>query len=130
MGFVEILLALIIAIIITVIFVIGFKNRGPWGSIWAFFLIIFLAIWAASLWVSPRGPFLYGVAWMPIAFVGVVFALIISAAAPPSNRETIQHNRKIDPELKQKTTINTFSLFFWLLLVILVVAVVFGYYIA
>lgn len=128
MGFAEVIFSLIIAIIITVVFALGFKNKGPWGTIWAFFLIIFLAVWAASLWLTPRGPFVIGVAWIPIAFFGILIALIVSAAVPPSNRETIQHNRKMNPEIKESGKFSTFNAYFWLLMVLLVIAVVFGYY--
>jgi len=130
MGFVEIIFSLIIALIITVVFALGFKNKGPWGTIWAFFLIIFLAVWAASLWLTPRGPFAIGVAWIPIAFFGIIMALIVSAAVPPSNRETVQYNHKMDPEAKKAGKFSTFNTYFWLLMVLLVIAVVFGYYLA
>jgi hypothetical protein len=128
MTIVEVLLYTFLALIITAVFALGFKYRGPWGRIWAFFLIIFLVIWAAGLWIRPAGLVSFGVAWVPLFFVGVIFALIVSAAAPPSNRKTIQDSRKVDPEAGQKPSVVAFSIYFWMVMLILVVAIVVGYF--
>ena len=130
MGFAEVIFSLLIALVITAVFALGFNNKGPWGTIWAFFLIIFLAVWAATLWFTPHGPFVWGIAWIPVTIVGIVIALIISSAVPPSNRETIQHKRKLDPEVKQKGKVSTYSVYFWMVLLLLVIAIIVGYYIS
>jgi len=127
MSFFEVLLYTALAVLITAVFAIVFKQRGPWGSLWAFFLIIFLAIWAAGLWVRPYGIETFGITWVPVAFFGVLFALVVSAAAPPSNRRTMQKEEKIDPEAKNKPALVAFSAYFWLLMVVLAIAIILGY---
>lgn len=130
MDWINILFSIIIAIIVTGVFAIGFKNKGPWGAISSFFLIIFLAVWAASLWLTPGGSLSWGYALIPVAIVGVVFALIISASSPPGNRKTIRFTRKAEAGLREKEgpETNPYGLYFWLVAVALVIIIAFGYF--
>lgn len=77
-----IIFSLFIAITITAIFTLFFRNTGPWGGFWIFFLIIFLVAMIAGEWTTPVGPHLYGFYWVPAVFLALVVAFIIAAATP------------------------------------------------
>ncbi|MGZ3884638.1 MAG: hypothetical protein ACXVPD_10585, partial [Bacteroidia bacterium] len=61
--------ALLIAICFTLIFSLGLKNKGPWGTIWFTFLILFLSAWAGFLWLKPFGPTVFGLHMVPSLFI-------------------------------------------------------------
>ncbi|MFW5821148.1 MAG: hypothetical protein ACOCWA_07655, partial [Bacteroidota bacterium] len=71
-----------ITLLITLAFTYFFRNKGPWGSFWTFFLIILLAVLAADLWIEPMGPYYRDVYWLPPVVIGILFALILAAASP------------------------------------------------
>ncbi len=125
----DIIFSIVLSLIITFVFAVGFKNKGPWGAIWAFFLLIFLAVWAGSIWVNPAGVEVWGYPIIPVAIIGVVCALIISATAPPDSRETIRHHEELGTNPKKGLSMNSFSVYFWLVMVTLVLIIVFGYYV-
>ena len=138
MVFPEIISSLFLAMLLTLIFSFGFRNRGPWGSIWSFFIILFLGIWAASFWIIPAGPVYGGIAWLPLLMVGLVLALLL-AAAIPSSRSVRQPNRvKPHPNpvpdwdearvgTDEEPVLVALSAFFWIALTLLVVVVIIGY---
>lgn len=126
MNWIDVLFAMTIALMITIVFAVAFKTRGPWGSVWAFFLIIFLAVWAASLWVNPAGPEVFGYSLIPIALVGVIFALIIASSVSTGSQAEIK-SPSSDPSLR-KSNFSGFSVYFWLTLLMLSIIIIFGYY--
>lgn len=133
-AFGDVLGAIIIAIFISLIFYFALGVRGPWGTFWTFLLVLLFVIWAASLWVTPVGPVYWGIAWIPLLFVGLVFALLL-AAIPTSREEEIETTRTdIDlsqEEIERRRDTNrraaTITGFFWVFLLILLIAIIFGY---
>lgn len=133
--------ALLIAILLSVIFYYAFNIRGPWGSFWTFFLVLLLTIWAASLWVDPVGPIFWGIAWIPLFFVGLLFALLLAAIPtdydrPPNkldNRTSgIRGRKEPSPEdiaesREASRTAAAVSGLFWIFLLILLIVVIAGY---
>ena len=133
--------ALLIAILLSVIFYYAFNIRGPWGSFWTFFLVLLLTVWAASLWVDPVGPVFWGIAWIPLFFVGLLFALLLAAIPtdydrPPNKIENrhaaFRGRREPEPdeiaESKEATrTAAAVSGIFWIFLLILLIVVIAGY---
>lgn len=132
-----ILAAIVIAVLISAIFYYGFSARGPWGSFWTFFLVLLLIVWAASLWTRPVGPVYWGVAWIPLFFIGLIFALLL--AAIPTYDTTPEEEAIIDqeilaeePELARRREAEASSAaavgwFFWLFIAILFFVAIIGY---
>ena len=118
----------VIALIITAIFTYVFSRRGPWGKFWIFFIILFLAIWAAGIWFPKVGPYWGEVYWFPPLAIGILLALILAAATPPSKRPT--RNAKIDEEasLPEEPSYLALGIFFWALILILIATVIIGLY--
>lgn len=125
MSYYEIFAAFIMAFLFTFLFSVGFKNKGPWGILWIFFLIIFLASWAGQLWISPIGPLFYGISWLPLLFVAIIFAIILAATSSPGyNRKSVAND---DSKVTKEPAV-VLGVFFWLLLVILLIVIAIGYY--
>lgn len=127
MFFLDLIIALIIALILSTIFVFGFRRRGPWPNFFFFFIIIFLATWAGGLWLTPIGPSIGGVFLLPFLLVGAVFALLLAAATPAEKPTSIElkTRQQVEKEKKIETAV---SIFFWILIVALAVAIIFGYW--
>jgi len=126
MFFVDLLFALAVALLLTAIFTAGFRNRGPWDVWWVFLLVVFLATWAGGLWFAPFGPTLFDVAWLPFLFVGLLVALLLAAAVPPA-RPPRTYGEAVAEARAEEAAIAAFSIFFWILLISLAVAVVLAY---
>jgi len=123
----EILGALLIALVISALFVHGFKRRGPWNSFTLFFLIIFLAVLVALKWVPPRGPALFGVYWIPLLVTGLIFALVLAAAALATDKKEKEREKLSPGSEADVPAARTLDVFFWTLLFMLIVLVVTGY---
>jgi len=122
----EALFAFLMALLFTLIFIVAFHRGGPRSSIVVFFVIVFLAAWAGSLWLSHAGPAFMGIFWVPIVSVAFIFAVLLSAylpRRPPTQRvETISQVKQ-----EEKSVQRVYDAFFWTLLLGLALAIVLGY---
>jgi amino acid transporter len=124
-NYYEIVAALLMALIITVFFSGVLKHKGPWGAIWLVFITVFLSSWAGYLWINPFGPMVLGVSVAPIFVVGLIFAFILAAVSVPQRR-TVQ-NLTIKEDVAEDTKV-AIGIFFWIVLIILIIAIAIGYY--
>lgn len=131
----ELLFALAIALIFTVILVplMGWRRPGyeaTWPTVFFVFLLLFLFAWAGGVWLVPFGPTLYSVYWVPFVIVAALYVLLLLAAAPPrlpgSRPRGDVQNTTVTAE-REEVAAEAFGLFFWLLAVLLVVALVVHY---
>ncbi len=87
MIFPNIAFAFLLSVLLGSVFAFFLKIRGPWNKIWAFIFVMFLAIWAAGLWLTGVGPQVTNVNWVPMVFVGLLVALIMASMTPPYRKE-------------------------------------------
>lgn len=127
MFYMEFVIAFIVAMALSLIFVYGFRRKGPWTNFYIFFLIIFLATWAGGLWITPVGPSIRGIFWLPFILVGAIFALLLAAATPPSKQSSIELKTR-KQEKKEQTIETAINLFIWILIISLTVAIIIGYW--
>lgn len=126
----EFLIAIVIALLVTVIFAYGLSWNGPWPSFWWFFLVILLASWAFGLWARPFGPAVFGVFWAPFLAFGLVVALLLAAAAPPDRRgppRAPDLPSEHDEDVAAGGAVVALGVFFWIVVLVLLSAVVVGY---
>jgi hypothetical protein len=121
----DFLFALAIGLLLTVLFGLVFRTRGPGAVWWTFLLIVFLAAWAGGLWVRPFGPPLFGVTWLPFLLMGLFFAILLAAAIPARPPRT--YGEAIAQTRAEEATVTVIGVFFWILLFGLLLAVVLGY---
>lgn len=86
MSMTNIIAVILIALVIAALFYYGFNSRGPWGTFWTFLIVIGFGVLIAAVWARPIGPVWWGIAWFPLIFVGLLFALLLAAATPPGRR--------------------------------------------
>lgn len=120
MAFVEIIITVLTAFFVGILFYYGFKSSGPWGTFWSFLVILILAGLAATAWITPVGPAIWGYAWFPTLMVILIFALLLSAATPTRHRRRRELNLEKETEpSEEETAAIAIGGFFWILLLIL-----------
>jgi hypothetical protein len=121
MPIIELIFAILVALVLTVIFSAGFRrHRGP--SLIAFLVLLILLIWAAGVWIAPIGDPFFGIYWITYLIAGIVFALLLVALIPPSRpNEKRRHGETTSEEYY------VFGAFFWLLIVALTLIILAGY---
>jgi len=128
----ELLFASIVALILSPLLMLIWGREATRTGFFCFFLIILLSSWAGGVWVMPFGPLLWGIHWLPFLSAGLIVALIFTVSAPQrpprSHKETVKMLERIrrEKELKKATYI-TLSLFFWVLLFVLIAAIIIRY---
>lgn len=82
----------ILALFITAAFSFLNNDRGLSGSFWTFFIVFFLAIWSADIWINSCGPHWNNKNFISLLAVGLIVALILAAVTPsPVTREIAEH---------------------------------------
>ena len=103
-----------------------FDTHGPWNSFFWFFLVIFLFSWGGGSWIAPFGPMGWGVAWLPILFMGIFMALLLTAATPRSSRsrtrsadQAVVVSRAKAKAIENMKIVVAVDFFFWALILVL-----------
>jgi len=128
----HLLIALAVAFFMSALFILATRRHGRRKGFFWLFLIVFTATWAGGIWIIPFGPTLMGVPWLVFFLVGLIFMLILALLLhqkPPQNRqETLEMLEEIEQEENlDQVAYFTLSLFFWVLLCILIVAIIIRY---
>ena len=117
----------LIAFLITFFFSFMLRKSGPWGTFWTFFIIIFLVVAAAYLWIGPVGPrFMEEIYWVPPLAVGLIIALILAATSPPPKTKSELEIQKKEIAEGKKATL-ALGTFFWFLLGFMMILVIAGF---
>lgn len=124
-----VLYALIFAALLTLIFTLALGRRGPWSSWLLFFIVVFLAAWAAGLWIYPVGPVLAGVSWLPILAAAFMVALLLAAMAGPVRPPAERPPNEVPSEFERgrRPDGDGVDIFLWLLLALLAILIILGY---
>lgn len=138
MVFVDLMFAFVLALLLALLLVGLFGWRHPrhpgarTATVFLFFLLL-AAVWAGGVWSAPYGPVIWGGYWLPFLIVGLFLALIIlavaEAAIPPRARRPVEPPPEGEPaDVGAATGIAAvFGLFFWLLLIGAIIAIIVRY---
>jgi len=122
----DFLFSFLTAIFLTVVFVAGLRRSGPWVSFLAFFFVVLLAAWAGGIWIAPVGPSVAGVYLISFVTVGLIVALILGAVAYP--RLSKHSDKEVDKQAQETSNKERpVDLLFWVLIIILLIAIIAGY---
>lgn len=129
MFFTPLLVAFLLAIILTLLLAVGFRGQSWGAGLLFFFLILFLATWAGGLWLTPVGPIMLGVPWMSFLLVALIVGLILVSLTPDGRR---RRGKPIASEKvsAQAETAIAVDVFFWILIGGLLIAIVARYMVA
>lgn len=124
----EIITILLIAVILAAIFFYGFRRTGPWGSFWSFLLVLILGMLLFTVWSEPYGPVYWGIGWIDLLIIGLLFALLLAAASPSlrQSRDVSEEAILPDTEPRKMPERVAVSGFFWILILLFVVLIIFG----
>jgi hypothetical protein len=121
--------ALVITLVIGLVFITGLRRSGPFPGVIGFLLLILLVAWSGGIWMTPFGPELWGVAFIPFALAGLLAALILAAFTPPKEGSTVHLQTRTEKMLEEEVPGSPWSLLLSLILV-LVLAIVAHYFIS
>lgn len=129
----EIFFALIVALAISIVAGYFLRREGPRTGFFIFYTSIFLFTLAGGLWLTPLGPPLSGVYWLPFIVVGSFGAYILYLKAPRKPPENREETLEILNSIEKKKTLEvlaylTFDLFFWIILIIMLAIIIFRYF--
>jgi hypothetical protein len=133
----SIVVAVVIAVLFTLVLVslLGWRRPGAVRtesvvtSAVFFFMILFLATWAAGAWITPRDPLALGVPWLSWLAVALVVTLLVAAITQPGDR---RRSRNAEPSTAEgpghagEIVAAGFGLGFWVLMVVLLLVAVAG----
>jgi hypothetical protein len=126
MIFSDLLFVLLITLVLTAVFVVGFRKQRTGHIIAMFFIILFLATWAVGLWIVPVGPKVLGVPWVSYLIAGLLLALLLTALVPLAKSPKARDESSKEAEEKT-VAIAVFDLFFWILVIGLIAAIILRY---
>ena len=118
---IDMLFALVIALVLTGIFGLGFGRYGMGTTLAVFFIIVFFATWAGGVWILPFGPTIFSISWASFLIVGIVVSLILVAVIPSERFERSGSNANA------RSASKAYTIFFWILLAVLVVMIGIAY---
>lgn len=121
----DVLIALVLGVLFALLFGALFNGRDGAPGFLFVFLLFFLFAWAGGAWIGPLGPALFGVYWLPGLIVTLLVFLLIGALASSRPPQTTRE-AKAELEAAQATQ-TALGVFFWVLIVGLIVAVVLSY---
>ena len=113
--------AFILALLLSLLFVPDFR-RGAFGSFVIFFFILFMGGIFTQYWIIPFGPVWWGVTWMPLLFILLIFTFLLVIPSPYERRRMIKTNESNTEENASAAI----SIFVWLVFTILLIAILIG----
>jgi len=127
MVFIELVFALAVALFLTVVFAVIGRQAKSARRVLIFFVVVFFGAWAGGIWLTPVGPVLLGVYWLSFFAVGLIFALVMEAVAAFPGKSVSQSQEEKTDTKEEGEIESVMWIFFWVLIVGFVAAIVFGY---
>ena len=129
----ELFFAVVVAALVSWLLVGLSGWRSPRGAATAVvpsmlfvFLMTMLVVWAGGVWLTPVGPALWGGYWLPFVLVGIVFTLVLASIGPPVRPPRTREEAR-DEAQAEVAAASIFGGFFWMLLIVALLAVVARY---
>jgi Ca2+/Na+ antiporter len=122
MFFLDMLVALLIALLLTGLFSVFHKQKAG-AVLLLFFAVVFLATWAGGVWISPYELTLGGASWLSFLIVGLITAFLLAALIPPFHFWSSRARHKEE----ETQPLVLFNIFFWVLLLVLCIAIITRY---
>jgi hypothetical protein len=120
-----ILAALVTAVFVSALFSLVFGARESSGMpVLLVFLILLFAGLAAQYWITPFGPLVWGISWLPLVTTVIVIGLLLATPSPYGKRKVRLAN---EVEKEGTGAVVAVSIFMWILLFVLAAIAIVGY---
>lgn len=127
----DMLFALILTILVIALLAPSERYAGRSGAagLAFFFLLFFPLIWLGGAWMTPVGPPIAGVYWLSFVLPAFFLLALLFALDPgPRVRQVADTGSDEFAKQEQPDSVEvTFSIFFWVLLVCAIVALILRY---
>lgn len=128
------LFALFIAFVFSFFLAAAHRRRNPsalMGFLY-FFMLLFFTIWAINVWVNTAEMHSRSIIWLPLLLVGLLVALLMCAMMPLLRKgdnvaQRTNAKKEATNQEEQRSVATLFGLFFWLLIIVAIAAIVAGY---
>lgn len=118
----------VLVLIISLFFLPKYKGeRTGFFPLVLFFLILYMAGIASQLWIVPFGPVFWGVSWIPLLFILIIFTFLLAVPSPYQARRKRKITRLQEEEAEEEFA-EGISIFTWLLLFLLLIVTIIGLY--
>lgn len=97
-------------------------REDSFAAFFFLFLLLWLGIWAGGAWITPVGPVIWGVSWLPFLFIALIILLLVAAIAPPRRKQVETRA----PETSARAA-GVFGLAFWILVILLMAVIIARY---
>jgi len=127
MFFIDVGLAIVVAIALSGVLLKFSNQQGPWQRRWAFGSLIFLCAWAGGAWLAPIHTDSWVTYWLPFAAVGTIAALLVAVASPTHELATDEDRAEFEREqtaVLMSVTISLYTLVGGLLVLVLAAYVI------
>ncbi len=126
----EILFALMLALVLSLSITAALGRRRPGDTLFStnmvfLFVLIFLVAWAGGIWLKPLGPQYFGIYLLPFFVVAILVSLLVMALAPRGRPRT--RKEAIEQNIRETEAEKAFSIFFWILVLALLSAIILFY---
>ena len=89
---------MVVLFVALLVFVVR-KKGGRAAIFWQVFLLVFTGAWATVIWTKPGGPIVFGAAWMPLLFTGIIMAMLLVIAPPrDADKYLVNPGHVVPPE--------------------------------
>jgi hypothetical protein len=131
MFFVELVFALVLAVVLSLLLTGGLGWRRPgqgvfWSNVIFLFFLFFLISWAGGVWLPSFGPMLWGGYYLPFLLTALIVVLVLLAIVPP-RVPGLRRGESVDQRVVSRenpVVERTLGVFFWVLAVGLCTAIV------
>jgi hypothetical protein len=123
----------VFALILSSLLTWGLGWRHPGGSdavgasLMFLFLVLLFAMLAGGIWIRPWGPVVWGSPWLALLLIGLFVSLLVLAIAAPGPRPPRTPTEAAVQRQGATAAATAFGVFFWVLVLGLLIAVVGGY---
>jgi len=120
MFFVDLMLALVLAMILSLFLSGSFGWRRPghealWDNMVFLFILIFLISWAGGVWLPQFGPVLLGGYWLPFLLTAFFVVMLLFAVVPPRPPRT--RRQAIERATQEMAAERSPGVFLWILVI-------------
>lgn len=125
----HVLFTIFFSALAVLLFTTLFRTKGPWNNLVLLFIVIFLTTWAGGIWLYPFGPYLWGITWLPFLLAAFFITLLLISVTPSPEGSTVELVDRKKKEAEKKIINKSVSVFFTVVIIALVVAIIGRYYI-